>query len=86
MKITNHYLAEMAGWHRIHYWDFVRPRTPGGYHGLNMYQWVQDNVPAERWVSWNGDMWFKDSREAAMFALVWAQCVSLEVAIQCLVA
>ena len=70
MKITNHYLAEMAGWHRVHYYDFLHPEN--GTYGTNMYKWVQENVPAERWVSWNGDIWFADSREAAMFALRWA--------------
>lgn len=74
MKITNHYLAEMAGWHRVHYWDFIRPGTLAKDCGNNhsMYQWVYENIPAERWISWNGDMWFKDAREAAMFTLKWS--------------
>lgn len=74
MTITNHYLAELAGWHRVHYFDFFRPGTLAKDMGSDstMFQWVQDTVPAERWLSWNGDMWFADSREAAMFVLRWA--------------
>lgn len=72
MKITNHYLAELAGWQRVHYYDFIHFGVVGAPLGTTIYKWVQDNVPADRWVSWNGDMWFKDPREAAMFVLRWA--------------
>jgi hypothetical protein len=73
MKITNHYLAEMAGWHRVHYYNFIHFDQLQDYNrGTTMFEWIHNNVPSERWLSWNGDIWFKDSREAAMFALVWA--------------
>jgi hypothetical protein len=73
MKITNHHLAEMAGWHRVHYYDFIRfDQRQDINRGKNMYRWVQENVAPDKWVSWNGDMWFKDSGEATMFTLVWA--------------
>jgi hypothetical protein len=72
MIISNHYLAELAGWHRVHYYDFIRPGTPAGDIGDNMLGWVQEHIPPERWLSWNATIWFQDPREATMFTLRWA--------------
>ena len=73
MKVTNHHLAEALGWQRVHYYDFVRfEQYRDGARSSNMYQWVQTNIPADRWVSWNGDMWFKDPKDATLFGLRWA--------------
>jgi hypothetical protein len=70
MRITNHYLAEMAGWHKVHYYDFIREKH--NHNVTTMMDWLKENIYHERWLSWNGDIWFKDPREATMFALVWA--------------
>lgn len=73
MTVTNHHLAEVLGWTRVHYYNFIRfGELKDAGRGSRMYGWVQHNVPIERWASWNGDIWFKDPKDALLFNLTWA--------------
>lgn len=71
MGMTDQYLAELHGWTCVNSYDFANT-YPHNKKGVSMYQWVQDNIPAERWTSWNGKFWFKDCKDATWFRLVWA--------------
>lgn len=56
------YAPEMRGWHRVR----VQMWQPSTHE-----HWIKQHVKGE-WDCWALEYFFEDSRDAMMFALVWA--------------